>query len=93
MRRWLAEVPYPAQKPPLLALKADRDGALWVQVPTPSGDTRDRWIAFDPDGSALAQIRLPRGARLLEIGRSYALLARSDDLDIERVELRMFERR
>lgn len=92
VQRWLAAVPYPEHKPPFLALYADRGGALWVRLPTDARDPRDRWIAFDPGGTALAEIRPPAGARFLDIAESFALLVRADELDVERVELRPLKR-
>ncbi len=89
--RWLAAVAYPDRKPPFSALLPDTGGYAWVQLPTAAGEPVDRWIGFSDEGP-MAQIRPPAGARLLEIGHSHVLLVRTDQLDVERVELRPLDR-
>ncbi|MGD8277788.1 MAG: hypothetical protein PVH00_07170 [Gemmatimonadota bacterium] len=87
LERWLAEVEYPALKPPVLALAVDRSGRLWVREWSAEAGPFDRWIVVLPDGTVAALAQVPAGLDLLDLGEDYALARYTSDLDVEEVRL------
>jgi hypothetical protein len=85
--RWFAEVPFPAHKPSFQALATDIAGRLWVQLSTAGEGDHDRWLVFDPDGQLAAEVEVPAGLRLLDIGEGHVLAVWKDELDVEYVRL------
>ena len=85
--RWLAAVPYPEYKPALQAMAADRNGHLWVKEWQESGTESERWIVFGAEGGLLAEVDVPRGLRLTDIGEDYTVAVWSSELDVESVRV------
>lgn len=81
--RWLAEAPYPEEKPAFRALAVDPDGQMWIQHWSAFGADRDRWTVFASDGALVAIVEVPAGLRLLDVGRDAVLALWVDELDIE----------
>lgn len=80
-------VTFPAEHPAYLGLERGPDGSVWVRERATGREGR-RWRIFERDGSERARLVLPSDARLLEVADGAVLLRRTDELDVERVELR-----
>jgi hypothetical protein len=77
-------VVFPRELPPVLKMKEDRTGGVWVCSSTPA--TGERWTWFGNAGQR-ATFRLPPGRELLAFGGTeLAVLARDED-DVERIEI------
>lgn len=78
------EVRFPEHLPPVLALRADPSGGVWVQQ-TP-GASGQRWV-FLAQGQPAHRFQLPPGHGLLAVGpREIAVLARDAD-DVESIHI------
>jgi hypothetical protein len=82
-----ADMPMAKTMPPYASMMVDADGNLWLEdtddYMTPAGG----WTVYDPDGRAIARIRLPEHLRVYDIGQDYVLGRESDDLDVEHVRM------
>lgn len=79
---------YPETRPAHGELFADREGNLWVSEYIAYGDTTPvDWRVFDPEGSLLAAVETPFGAKLLDAGRDYVLTLEHSELDVPHVKL------
>jgi len=87
IRELLAEMPFPAYMPPYQLLVTDALGYLWAEAYLAPGETRPRWLVFDPWGHAVARLATPPRTRLLEIGADYVLGLSRDELDVETLTL------
>lgn len=89
IRRTAAEnAEYPETRPAHGQLFADREGNLWVSEYIADGDTTSvEWGVFDGDGSLLATVETPFGAKLLDAGRDYVLTLEHSELDVPHVKL------
>jgi len=85
--RWLAEVPFPDNKPAFRALAADSSGRVWVQEWNRASDDDDRWLVFAPDGRLTATVTVPVGLKILDFGEDVVLTLWKDELDLEYVRL------
>jgi hypothetical protein len=83
----LREMPFPATMPAYSGFAIDAEGNLWVNEYRRPGDDQPRWSVFDAEGRWLGQLALPPRFTVYEIGSDYVLGRRTDDLDVERVEL------
>jgi len=84
----------PAHYPPVLGAAVGSDGSLWVSLRQmgeageggaevdADGAADQLWYVFDADGSDLAEIRLPSGARPLVANRSRIWATVRDELDV-----------
>lgn len=92
LERWFTEVEYPVLKPPIQAMVTDRSGRLWVQEWSPQNSQTDRWLVFQPDGTAAATVEVPAGLELLDVGDGFALTRHTSELDVEEVRLHALEK-
>lgn len=83
----LQEMKFPETMPAYAGIKGDPDGNIWVQEYRAEGEQHTRWTVFDPSGKVLARVAGPARFMVHEIGRDYVLGLRSDDLDVEHVEV------
>jgi hypothetical protein len=83
----LQEMKVPETMPAFSNLKADSDGNLWVQEYRADGENHNRWTVFDPQGGLLARVNAPTRLNILDIGRDYILGLRTNQLDVEHVEV------
>lgn len=81
----------PATMPAHGGLQTDPSGRLWVAEITEPSDEVPRWTAFDAEGRMLGTIAMPEGFRALEFGADYVIGVATDENEVERVELFMFE--
>ena len=76
----------PVEFPAYHRLLAGDDGVLWVHDYIRPGE-RSEWFAFDESGRWVRNLVLPPRTVLLDIGPDWALVARRDNLDVQRVEV------
>ncbi|MCY3610601.1 MAG: 6-bladed beta-propeller [Gemmatimonadetes bacterium] len=84
-----ANVPMVETFPAYSGLQVDALGHLWVREFRLPGDDSENpvWTVFDPEGRALGFVETPPGVTIYEIGADYILGKRTDELDIEYVEV------
>lgn len=84
-----ANVPMVETFPAYSGIEGDASGHLWVREFEFPGDESENpvWTVFDPEGRALGFVEMPPGLTIYEIGADYILGKRTDELDIEYVEL------
>lgn len=85
-------VPMPQHHPHFTELVCDDSGCLWVLRPAHVDADVVTWDVFGPDGVLEGHVELPPVNRVLDVGPDYALTVRSDELDVEFVELGRLER-
>lgn len=100
-RRRLAQAEYPEWIPPLAELFADAEGRLWIgpsrfppgaRLPWSMGRVLRDWVVLEPDGRSLVgRLELPPRSRPLYADAEG--VATVDELEIPRVEWRLFEPR
>ena len=83
----LQEMKVPETMPAFSGIRADTDGNVWVQEYRAEGEQHTRWTVFDPQGRVMARVNGPAKFTVLDIGRDYILGLRTDELDVERVEV------
>ena len=72
---------------------ADAGGRLWVErYHKPLDSPGSSWWIFNEEGRIIGRAALPEGVRVLEIGEDYLLWVRTDEMEVERVELFFFLR-
>ena len=76
-RRWGKEMTrqrsqVPEHLPLYTGLAVDPEGVVWVVLSSP-GDGETRFHAVAPDGTFLADLRIPTELKLYEVGRDYLL--------------------
>jgi hypothetical protein len=90
IERELALHPFPDRLPAHFALFVDADDHVWVQGHPRAAEPDPAWEVVSPEGSWLGSVRLPPGARPLEIGGDYVLAVRTAANGAEEVvELRL----
>ena len=76
----------PEEFPAYHRLLVGDDGVLWVHDYIRPGE-RSEWFAFDESGRWARTLALPPRTVLLDIGPDWALVAKRDNLDVQRVEV------
>jgi endonuclease/exonuclease/phosphatase family metal-dependent hydrolase len=84
IRRLLAEVPMPTERPPYSDLHLAPSGELWV-THGPVGEFVEYFL-FDRAGASLGSVQAPN-ARLLSVGQDHLLTVRVDEMGIQRLEM------
>jgi hypothetical protein len=87
IRQRYRELPVPETLPAYLGFRTDARGYLWVEEARRPGDDTPLWTVFNREGTPLARVTLPDRTRILEIGEDYVLAVRTDELEVEYVEL------
>jgi hypothetical protein len=75
--------------PPYFALVVDSEGMVWVRDYPRAGDKTSRWTVFTDAGRQLAELDLPPGLEVYEIGRDY-ILGRFLDVEEAVPEVRLY---
>ena len=88
-RRLLDEMPFPETKPAHGELVVDAAGNLWVAEYRLRVFETTAWTVFDPQGTLLGNVEVPRGSRVRQIGHNHVLATWRDEDDVEHV--RMYE--
>ena len=78
--------------PAFAALLSDPLGYLWVQEYRFPEQVGSIWTVFDADGRVQGFVEMPRDLELFEIGEDYILGGTTDELGVERVQLRALDR-
>ena len=87
LRRWYSDTPAAESFPIYDEFQIDRQMRLWVREYERT-DTADwTWLVFTPEGQLLQRVRLPSRLRVLDIDQSHLLGVRTDELDVEYVQL------
>jgi hypothetical protein len=81
----MRDIPLPKQLPPYRNITVDPDGLLWV-VLSESGEPETRLMAFN-DGRPVAEVVVPNGMRVFEVGRDYVLGAHEDPTGEQHVQV------
>lgn len=89
IRRLFDETPTPKFKPAMGYFLVDAEGNAWVgpYEAVPNEATDARWSVFRRDGTDPALVEMPRAFRALHIGNDQVLGIRTDELDVQRLEL------
>ena len=87
LREAMEAYPFPATVRAYTRVWAGSSGLLWVEQHALPGAVSVTWLGFDPSGSPVAALELPREARLMDIGDGYVLLRVLDELGVESVVL------
>lgn len=77
-----------ARAPVFSALRADREGRLWVQLAPEAESDSARWAVFTLQGEEAGSVRLPRGFFPLDVLGGWLLLRETDAEGTERVSVR-----
>jgi hypothetical protein len=85
IERELALHPFPDRLPAHFALLVDADDHGWVQGHPRVAEPDPAWEVVTPEGIWLGSVRLPPGARPLEIGSDYVLAVRTAESGAEEV--------
>ena len=78
VKKSLLTVPMPKELPPYSALLVDPAQLLWAVLST-RGDPDTRLQALSADGKVIANVRIPIGMTVFEVGADYILGAYDDD--------------
>ena len=84
----LAETSPPEQQPFFVDVKVDREGRLWLRLPS-AGSTAS-WRVLTPEGNHVATVLLPASIEPLDIGRSYLLASDRDELGVQTIRAYSF---
>ena len=90
--RALAGMKHPPFMPAHRSLEIDTEGYLWVESFRPSDQAPAVWNVFDPEGVWLAEIELPSGLDVLDIGGDYVLGKWTGEMDVEEVRVHRLHR-
>ena len=79
---------WPDVKPPFVprTVYAAPEGDLWVQRSTPARDSVPVYDVFNASGNLAARIALPKGRRLVGLGKGVAYATRTDDDGLQWLE-------
>lgn len=89
IRTMYQELPIPDTLPAMAGVVVDDLDHLWIEpfrLVTTDGPTR--WIVVDPAGQVVATADLPRDMTVHQIGADFVVVRITDDLGVERVEVR-----
>jgi hypothetical protein len=84
--RALRGIPQPSVAPSYLRLLVDEAERLWVQDFTYPGE-RQRWKVFGRSGRWLGDVDVAANATVLEVGSTYLLARRTDELGVQSIHV------
>ena len=82
------QVPLPDSLPGYTDVLFTEEGEIWARRYRLRGESMARWDVFAPDGVHLGRVAVPASFRIEEVGRGQALGVHTDELGVERVQLR-----
>jgi hypothetical protein len=91
-RRRFDDMPRLDSLPLFAGLRVDASGRAWVLRESHPDDVRRFWTVLDASGVPLARARTPDSGRVLEIGSGYVVVLLTDEVGVERVEVRPIDR-
>jgi sugar lactone lactonase YvrE len=88
-RRWrVDELQYPETKPAFQSFTVDALGNVWIaENATLEEDNVIEWTVFDPDGTMLGTVKVPKGGGTPNIGDDYLILVWRTELDVQQVRV------
>jgi hypothetical protein len=81
LRAVLAEAPGPEAHPRLMEMKADRDGRVWLRLPSTGAVAV--WHVHAPDGRHVGSVRLPANVQPVDIGVAHLVAMETDELGVQ----------
>lgn len=78
IRTLYSRMPIPEWKPPVDQMIVDPGGRLWLSFTGDSIGSAARWLVFEPDGSPMASVRVPRG-RMVGVSADRVILLTHDE--------------
>ena len=82
------EMPLPESLPGYTDVVIADTGEIWARRYSVRGAARVRWDVFAADGGYLGRVEVPGSFRIEEVGRGQVLGIATDDLGVERAQLR-----
>ena len=82
------EMPLPESLPGYTDVVIADTGEIWARRYSVRGAAMVRWDVFAADGGHLGRVEVPGSFRIEEVGRGQALGIATDDLGVERAQLR-----
>ena len=82
------DMPLPETLPAYTDLRTADTGELWARRYSQRGASHSRWDVFGPDGRFLGRVDVPSSFSIEEVGRGEVVGVSTDDLGVERVEVR-----
>ena len=82
------ELPLPESLPAYSDLRVADTGEIWARRGAIRGEPMLRWDVFATDGVYLGRVDVPASFRVEEVGRGQALGVATDELGVERVQIR-----
>lgn len=83
--RGLTRIPEQTHLPSLELVEPDTEGLIWIGEPHLPSETQRRWSVLTRDGQHVADVSMPAGLRVMEIGPDYILGVVRDEYDVEYV--------
>lgn len=80
-------MPLPDSMPLFSGIHHGVDGRLWVQRYRAPRDRSQEWMAFDEAGALVASLTMDASLDLLDIGRDYAVVLATDELDVQEIRV------
>ena len=80
-------MPFPETKPAYGELVVDAASNLWVAEYSLRLFETTSWTVFDPQGTLLGTVQMPRGSRVRQIGHDYVLATWRGEDEVEHVRL------
>ena len=81
-------MPLPERLPAYTKLLLAETGELWARRYRMRGESMDHWDVFAPDGVHLGRVNVPTSFQVKEISRNQAVGIATDELGVERVQVR-----
>ncbi len=82
------QVPLPESLPAYEGVLFTEEGRVWARRYRFPGEPAARWDVFAPDGVYLGRVAVPASFRIEEVGRGQVLGIATDELGVERVQIR-----
>ena len=82
------QVPLPDRLPAYEDILFAEEGEVWARRYRLTGETEFLWDVFAADGIYLGRVNVPASFRIEEVGRSQILGVATDELGVERVQIR-----
>lgn len=82
------QVPLPDSLPGYTDVLFSEQGEIWARRYRLPGESTARWDVFAADGVYLGRVAVPTSFRIEEVGRGQALGVHTDELGVERVQVR-----
>jgi hypothetical protein len=94
IRDLVNDLPSPSKRPAYSSFLIDHDGFVWLEMFRARTEREEMrtWMVFHPDGEWLGKVTTPTDFRVFDIGPWGLLGVRTDDLEVEHVQLLSLDR-